>query len=152
MSPDCNKTMSPGTNSVEEIRRISPARKTLASVNVVWASAASAFAALDSCRNPMMALTRTTPKITLESTHSFKTAVIAAAASKMYTSGVWNCSRNRTHAPCPRAAGITLGPNCACRARSSKMSSPFSASVPNSRSTSSAGSRCKFSPMGTSIA
>ena len=87
LSPDWSSTTSPGTSWDAGIRLRSPARTTVASVPMYRASAAIALWALVSWMNPMVAVTRTTPRMTMASIHSPNTAVMNAATSRMRSSG-----------------------------------------------------------------
>ncbi len=87
LSPEETTTTSPGTSSVDATCCSFPSRTTETAAVMERESASSAFRALASCRKPTTALTKTTPKMTAASTHSFRKRVVTVAASRMYTSG-----------------------------------------------------------------
>jgi hypothetical protein len=79
LSPASSTTRSPGTSSSEAMVRGRPSRTTRACVCTIDLSASSADSALDSWRNPTIALTTTTRKITAASTHSRRPRVTMPA-------------------------------------------------------------------------
>ena len=66
-----------------------------------FARASKDFNALDSCIKPTIALTNTTPNITLQSAHCFKNNVIKPEIINTYKRLLWNCKKNLFIGPSP---------------------------------------------------
>ncbi len=79
LSPASSTVRSPGTNSDDGNVMRSPSRITVAEVRTIATSASRARSARDSCTNPTVALSTTTPRMTQESAMSPSTNVRTAA-------------------------------------------------------------------------
>ena len=83
LSPERNKTTSPGTISAASITCFFPSRITVAFEARLSSKASIALRAFVSWIYPIIALIKTTPKMTAESTYSSKKKVTNVAARRM---------------------------------------------------------------------
>ena len=125
LSPEARKTRSPGTSSSAGTSRRLPSRCTLAWSESILRMASSAASALPSWMKPMIALMRTTPRMTPVSTHSPSTAVTTEAPSSTKMRTLVNWLKKRADAE-RRFGGVSrLRPKTSSRRRTSSCVSPF---------------------------
>lgn len=82
-APEVNSTTSPGTTCSAGIDCFRPSRRTVAVCESISPIASRAFSALPSWMKPMIALTRTTARMTPVSIQCSSIAVTTAATSRM---------------------------------------------------------------------
>src|SRR3990172_3222889 len=143
MLPASRRTMSPRTSSRAGMSRTQPSRRTLASGAASFVSAANAFSARCSWRNPRRTLRTTMARMAAASSR-FPNAADTPAAPRSSTTSVWNNWALRiSGVPRPAGPESSFGLPSSSRRAASASVNPRAGSQPSARVTASGSSVCQ---------